>query len=159
MSGAIPMSKLLPNQGNASISRCASLLNIPLAKIQPAWSPIGSQRDCVQIRASARIHPRRNKVVKPAPNNIGSLNCENELAIETNPEPQVASVVTCSGDFKKCKIEHKAEVNKIDIIREPLRRRTPRITPRKKTSSITGTMAAVRRIEPSASHEIVSRSV
>src|SRR6266550_3997161 len=77
-SGTIPTSRSFPSQGRAINSRCAILLNAPLAKIQPACRPIANQSERVRTRASARIQPMRNNVVKPAATNIGLANCENE---------------------------------------------------------------------------------
>src|ERR1700731_5411116 len=91
-SGTMPTSKFLPSHGNTMTSSCAIRLNAPLAKIQPACKPIGSQSERVCIRASARIKPTRKSVVKLAITNIGSANCANECAIELNPEVHVTSV-------------------------------------------------------------------
>src|SRR5476651_1742901 len=74
VSGTIPTSKFLPNQGSLTISASAIRLNEPLVKIQPACKPIGNQSERVRIRASARIQPIKKSVVTLAVTRIGSAN-------------------------------------------------------------------------------------
>ena len=50
------------------------LPGVPLAKIQPACNPIGSQSEEVWRRASARMQPITKRVRKPATSSIGSPN-------------------------------------------------------------------------------------
>src|SRR5438105_285977 len=69
-SGTIPTSRFFPSQGSTIKSCLAILLNPPLAKIQPACRPMGSQSDRVFKRASAKIQPIKNKVVNPAATRI-----------------------------------------------------------------------------------------
>src|ERR1700732_4907203 len=129
-SGTIPTSKFLPNHGGTSISRCAILLKSPFARIQPPWRPIGNQSEHVLTRASARTRPMRKSVVNPAASKRGSANCEKEYAMELKPEVQVTIADVCCGAFKKCTIEEKADVTKIDtylpLLRHKIHRRNTR---------------------------------
>src|ERR1700732_935025 len=109
-------------------------LNAPLAKIQPACSPIGSQSERVRMRASARIQPIRNKVAKPSATDMGSENWAKTCAIELKPEVHVTIVDVWSGALRKWTIEYTAEVRRIDMYLWPVLNNTPRINPRKNVS-------------------------
>ena len=76
---------------------------------------MGSHRERVRIRASARIQPRRKRVVNPARTRSGFPNWLNAFAIETKPEVQVTTVEVCSGALRKWRIEKSAEVKKTAI--------------------------------------------
>ena len=119
-----------------------SLPTRPLTKIQPLWSPIGSQSDAVRSRASARITPMSNNVAKAASNIIGSANCENDFATDSNPEAHVTIGLERSGAFRKWIVPKKAEVMKAARKGREARRRIPRMSPRKNASSISGTATA-----------------
>ena len=78
--------------------------------------------------------------------------------MELNPELQVTIVDVRIGAFKKWTIENNADVTKIDMYLRLLLNKMPSVHPRKKGSSIAGTITEVPMIFASATQVIVRRS-
>ena len=156
-SGTMPTSKFLPSHGSMSDSGYARRLTVPFAKIQPACKPIGSQSERVLHPAVGQDQADQEKCCETRRHQIGSANCENECAIELKPEVQVTTADVCSGALRKWAIEYRAEAARIDRYLCPVRRKRPRIRPRKNVSSIAGTIADVGMIWARASQSIVGR--
>ena len=144
----IPTSKFLPSQGNATIWLRASQLNVPLAKIHPAWRPIGSHNERVSTRASARIQPIRNSVANAASTIIGSPNPAKASPMDWKPDVHVTIADSRSDPFKKCTAAKSAATATTDSSFRPVRSKMPRAIPRKNVSSINGTLIAARSTLP-----------
>src|SRR6266545_6712687 len=99
---------------------------MPLAKIHPACSPIDNHNDCVSTRASARIQPMKNNVVKAEASIIGSPKLSNEWAIELKPDVQVTISDVRSGAFRKCTAAKITETAKIAMYFRPALSKRPK---------------------------------
>src|SRR5262249_35981444 len=129
-----------PSQGRTTVCRRTSKLKVPLPKIHPACSPIGSHNECVSTRASARIQPIRNNVANAHTSIIGSLTRPNECAIELKPEVHVTIADVRSEPFKKWTAAKSAETTNKAVYFRPILSNIPKTIPRKNASSIKGTM-------------------
>ena len=157
-SGTNPTSRFLPNHGNASIRRRASQLNVPLAKIHPPWSPIGTHNERVRTRASARIQPTRNNVTNADPTITGSPNPANAWAIDWKPELHVTISVGRFGPFKKCTAANRAETATMGTHFRPVLSKIPKMSPRKNVSSMSGTLTVEISSLPNRDHRKTCRN-
>src|SRR5439155_7669008 len=78
--------------------------------------------------------------------------------IEFKPEAQVTIEDVRSGAFRKCTIANSAEVIKIDMFLRPLLRKIPSTKPRKKVSSMSGTVTEAPAILTKPSQLMAERS-
>ena len=146
--GTIPTSRFSPSQGDATIRRRAIQLNVPLAKIHPAWRPIGGHNERVSMRVSARIHPIRNNVANAPSIIIGSPKSTKGSLMDWKPEVHVTIAGSRSDPFKKCTAAKSADTASTDTSLRPVRSKMPRTIPRKNVSSMNGTLIAARTTLP-----------